>query len=259
MGIDELDIIYIVFSFIFGAIIGSFLNVLVYRLPNKMSIISPSSHCFSCNHPIKWYDNIPILSYIILGGKCRHCKSKYSPMYMIVELLTAVLFTLTYLKFRFNITTIFVFIIISCFIVIFLIDLKHLEIPDSQVVIILLVSIASFFVKNQAYMINYKDKLYSIIFVLLVVLICLVTEKLLKKEILGFGDIKLFLVVGLFTGIVHLLLGIFIASVIALVIELLINRNKHKLIPFGPYLTASFLIVIFFGSDIINWYISLIK
>lgn len=259
MGYNYMVIVYSIFAFIYGAVIGSFLNVLVFRLPNKMSIVKPSSHCFTCGEPIKWYDNIPILSYLILGGKCRNCKTHISPQYFLVELFTAIIYVLTYLKFRESILTILIMIVISCFIVIFLIDLKHLIIPDSMIIAILLMAIIGLFVKeNNLLMIPVKEKLMGLAVTILIWGIIYLAEKIFKKELMGLGDIKLFGVVGLLIGYKLLLLGIFIGSVIALITEVVFLRHKNKLVPFGPYLVIGFTITIFFGLEILNWYSSLI-
>jgi len=254
---DLIDLIYMIFSFIFGACIGSFLNVLIYRLPNKMSIVSPPSHCTSCNALIKWYDNIPIFSYLFLRGRCRNCKAHFSARYCLIEAFTAVMYVLTYLRFRQSIITIIMMIVISMLIVIFFIDLKHFIIPDSMIIVILLCGVASFFFKNDALNISTLDRFLSIGLVALIFSVIFLAEKLFKKELMGYGDIKLFFVMGLLLGIKLLFLAIFVSAVIALIVEVIFNKNKRKVIPFGPYLAVGFTLMIFFGSDIIRFYASL--
>jgi len=119
-----------IFSFIFGAVFGSFLNVCIYRLPREESITFPPSHCTNCNNPIKFYDNIPILSYLILGGKCRNCGMRISPTYPIIELISAVLTLLAVRQFGISIDTLFYIVLIYSLIVITFIDLEHLIIPN---------------------------------------------------------------------------------------------------------------------------------
>ncbi len=255
---ELMDIIYLIFSFIMGAVIGSFLNVLIYRLPNKMSIVSPGSHCFTCNAPIKWYDNIPILSYIILRGKCRNCKTPYSPQYFLIELFTAIMYCLIYLKFKQSMLSICFMLVISCLIVIFFIDLKHYIIPDSAVIGILIVAFFSLFIKNDSNLIikemNYLNRVIGLGVVIILFVILYLIGKLVKKELMGFGDIKLLGVMGLLLGFKLLLLSIFIASTLALIKEVLFLKAKNKIIPFGPYLSVGFTIIILIGPEILNWY-----
>lgn len=260
MGNDNMDIIdyvFLFFSFVFGAVIGSFLNVLIYRLPNHMSIIKPGSHCFTCGTPIKWYDNIPILSYCILRGKCRNCKSSFSFQYCFIEICTALLYVLTYIKFRQSWLTVVFQIIISCFIVIFFIDLRHYIIPDSMLIVILLMTIISIWISDNYFVVLWYDRLIGLGVVAIIFLIIFFAEKICKKELMGLGDIKLFGVMGLLLGYQLLLLGILISAIIALLAEVILLKSKHKIIPFGPYLTIGFTIVIFFGMEILNWYSTL--
>lgn len=256
---DLIDALYMIFLFIFGAVIGSFLNVLIYRLPNNMSIVKPGSHCFTCGAPIKWYDNIPIISYIILRGKCRNCKTHYSCQYFLIELFTGTMYVLTYLKYRDSLLTIAMCLVISCLIVIFFIDLRHFIIPDSMVIGILIVSVACFFIKDSTILASISDRLWSLAFVAGAIIILLLLGKLLKKELMGFGDFKLFGAVGLLIGFKLLLIGIFVAAVIAVIVEVIILRKKDKPIPFGPYLAIGFTTMIFFGNNILDWYSSLFR
>lgn len=251
---DIMDYVYLFFSFVFGAVIGSFLNVLIYRMPNHMSIVKPGSHCFSCGAPIKWYDNIPILSYCILRGKCRNCKSAYSFQYCFIEICTAILYVFTYMKFRQSWLTVVLQIVISCFIVIFYIDLKHYIIPDSMLIVILLMAILSIWIPENHFVIFWYDRLIGLAVVGIIFLILFLAEKICKKELMGFGDIKLFGVMGILLGYQLLLFGILISAIIALLTEVILLKSKHKMIPFGPYLTIGFTIVIFFGVEILNWY-----
>lgn len=256
---DIMNIVLTIFAFILGAVIGSFLNVLIYRLPENMSIVKPGSHCFSCGEPIKWYDNIPIFSYLILRGKCRHCKASFSAQYCLIELFTGILYALIYIKYGYNLMTLVMFTVVSCLIVVFFIDLKHFIIPDSMIITILIASIASFFLKSDVLAVSTLDKFLSIALVVLIFLAIFIGEKICKKELMGRGDIKLFFVIGLLLGIKILFLGIFFAACIALIAELIFRKSKRQVIPFGPYLSLSFTLMIFFGSDIINWYMQLFQ
>ena len=246
-----------VFIFILGAVIGSFSNVLIYRLPAEMSIVKPGSHCFNCNEPIKWYDNIPIISWLVLGGKCRHCKAKISPQYFIVELFTALMYLLTYLYFGLSVSTFLICLIISCLIVLSLIDYKEFIIPDSMVIGIALFAIPMFFLPEQLMASLWYEKLLGLGFILIVYLVILIFTQIRKKELMGLGDIKLLLAMSLVVSYKLMFLVLLFGSLLALLVEVIIKRKKHAVIPFGPYLSMAFLIVMFFGNKILEFYLSL--
>ncbi|MEG1528242.1 MAG: prepilin peptidase [Clostridia bacterium] len=253
-----MDVLIYILVGITGACFGSFANVLIYRLPNNMSIVSPDSHCVSCNHPISWYDNLPIISYIILRGRCRYCKAKFSPRYMIVELLTAILFCLALMWFGINYYTIIVCLALVTMLAIFFIDWEHQIIPDSLVIALLVCGIASMFFSN----VVWWERLVGFAGCgLILFLIGLLTSKIAKKDALGFGDVKLVAVCGLLVGYKAGLLAIFMASVFAGIYLLFIKIVKKQSIdkPFGfaPFLTLAFAICMFFGDIIVKWYFGL--
>ena len=259
-----LNIIYIVLVIILGLCFGSFLNVVIYRVPNHMNICYPPSHCPNCDYKLKWYDNIPVLSYIMLGGKCRNCKQPISPRYIIVEILTSVMFLLCYLRFHFSGYFFLSVIAIMCYICIAFIDFEHYIIPDSLNLILLLVGLASLFFNMSAreyITVNIYDKLIGLGVGVGIFLIVILIEKLIKKEIMGGGDLKLILVSGLFLGYQLLLLGIFLSALIACLVEIPLSFNKklrqNHVLPFGPYLVLGFTISLFVGLDILNLYLSL--
>ncbi len=127
--------------FIYGLLIGSFLNVCIYRIPREESIIFPSSHCPNCGTSLKWYDLVPVLSYIFQKGKCRYCGGEISQQYPIVELLNAIMYLFIYLQFGFTLEFLFYAIIFSILIIITVIDLQHMIIPDSLVIAIFIFTI----------------------------------------------------------------------------------------------------------------------
>lgn len=261
---DVLSIMIIVFIAIIGLCFGSFLNVVIYRLPNNMNIAYPPSHCTSCNNKLKWYDNIPVLSYIVLGGKCRYCKEKISIRYMLVEILTAVLVLVCYFKFKLSIMFALASIAIMIYICIAFIDAKHYIIPDSLNIILGIIGIVSlFFVNEQGNIsINWIDRLIGLGVGFLLLIIFVLLEKVLKKEVIGGGDLKLIISTGLFLGWQLMLLGIFIGSIVACLVELPLSKNEkirenHRL-PFGPYLVVGFIVSLLFGLNILNWYLSIL-
>lgn len=141
-----LNIAYAVFAFIFGSVIGSFLNVVILRTPLKQSIITEPSHCFSCGHRLAWYDMFPIFSWIFLRGKCRYCKASISPRYMIIEAVTAVSYCLAYLIFGFKWELAFSIVLFAVLVALSGIDIDHFEIPYWCSIVTAILGIASFFV-----------------------------------------------------------------------------------------------------------------
>ncbi len=241
----------IVLIFIFGLVIGSFLNVCIYRIPRGKSIVYPPSSCPVCGARIKWYDNIPVLSYILLEGRCRSCKSKISPVYPIVELLSAIYTVLVYLKFGLTVDFTFYLIFGYMLIVGSFIDLFHYIIPDG-------ISLGLAFIGLLFGL--YKHALvHSIVgfafgFVLLL-FVAILGKAIFKKEAMGGGDIKLLGALGTFVGIKGVLFTLFVASLfgsfVGIILMALGKVSMSQKIPFGPYLSLSAIIYIFVGVHII--------
>lgn len=244
-----------VFIGMIGLCIGSFLNVVIYRLPNKMSLNKPASHCPKCDKAIAWYDNIPLVSYLILGGKCRHCHSKISIQYPLVELLTALLFVGSYLKFGLTFDCLIACLVITLFIGLSGIDYKHMFIPDSIIIGLLVVAVFGFIV-NAPRVTNWSEKLLTFVLGIVITIFVILLSRLLRRDIIGYGDLKLFVATGLIIGYKLALIGIFFGAVCAMIIELLLKGKRKGVIPFGPYLAMGFMISFFLGNEIINWYIS---
>ena len=250
-----------ILSGIFGLCVGSFLNVVIYRLPNKMSLAKPNSHCPTCKYELRWYDNIPVLSYLMLGGKCRKCKTHISFRYTAVEIANMALWLLcTLLFWEKNIPIACIYMIVSSvFICVFFIDLKHQIIFDRFQVILLALGVASvFFDKDFVWLSHIIGGVagFAVFY-----LISWGFEKLFGKEGLGGGDVKLAGVVGLLLGWERLLLGLLIATVPAAVIMLILSKGKRgegRQFPFAPFLVIGFGISMFFGTKIIDWYLSLL-
>ena len=236
---------------LFGLCIGSFLNVVIFRLIKKESLYKESSHCMKCGNKIKWYDNIPVVSYIALRGKCRNCGEKISPQYPFVEVLNALLCAFIYVRFGYTIETIFYFVLVSVGICISIIDLRTLEIePHLQMVLLILGIITT------AY--DYHNILLHIIGALCLSLFFLLLYFLTGGNGLGFGDVKLIALLGLIVGWKDIYIGFVISALIACVIEL--TRKKitgESKFAFGPYLVLGAYIGLFVGEPIFNWYLEL--
>ncbi len=246
-------------AFILGGIWGSFCNVCIYRLPLEKNIIKGRSFCPSCKEQIKWFDNIPFLSFIFLKGACRNCKSKIHLQYFLVELISATSFLLIYYLYGISITTLLLIILIIFFIIIFFIDLKHYIIPNELTFPLMLIGFIKSFDPNlnQSLFPNYINSLiggffgYSIIW-----LIIFFYKTLRKKEGMGLGDAKLIAVVGFWFGWFSIPFVIFISSMVALIFSIpsLIKktRDMSTQIPFGPFIIIGCLIYVTFANQIKN-------
>lgn len=262
---EYIKLLACVLSAIFGLCVGSFLNVVIYRLPKSMSLAFPASHCTTCDYKLKWYDNIPVLSYIILGGRCRSCKQRISPRYMLVELLNALLWTLSVVIFwdssvEGKIYAVAAAIVSSVLICIFFIDLEHLLIFNRFTVIIAVCGLAAMFTDGFT---EWYDHLIGAlvgggVFLALYFGALLV----LKREGLGFGDVKLVAAAGFLLGWQKLILAILFASVVGSIVLIIVKRvrkdEKDKEYPFGPFISAGVLIAMLIGTPLIDWYLSLL-
>ena len=249
-----------IISFIFGAVVGSFLNVCILRIPAEKSIAYPPSHCPKCHSPIKWYDNIPMISYLILMGKCRNCKERISFRYPLIELLTALFSLAAALMFGPTLTYLIYFAFISSLIVITFIDLDHQIIPDIiSLPGIPLGFLASFIVPE----ITYKEALIGIVIGGgLLLLVAIAYEFITKKEGMGGGDVKLLAMIGAFLGWKGVLFTIFSGSLVGTIIGVTImvaqGKDSKYAIPFGPFLSMGALLYLFFGEPIIYWYLGML-
>ena len=240
-----MQIYYYFMFFLFGICFGSFYNVLGMRIPKGESIIKPKSHCESCNHELEWFELIPILSFLIQGGKCRNCKAKLSLFYPFIELATGILFFVSYYSFGFSYNLIIALSLVSLFMLVIVSDLSYLIIPDSFIIVpsIIILIMKIFDLGFIAGLTQFGFGLISFIFMYLIMLL---GNKLFKKESLGGADIKLMFLTGLVLDPMLSVMVIFLASIIALPISIfLLIKNKEHVIPFGPFIVLGLLIVFF--------------
>jgi Type II secretory pathway, prepilin signal peptidase PulO and related peptidases len=255
----------ITFYLLFFVAIGSFLNVLIYRLPKKMSIIKKSSHCPLCGYKIKWYENIPIFSYLFLRGRCHHCQEKINIRYVIVEVLGLLVAIVSLIRFDLSYTSIIVTLLLEIFIAIFFIDKDELIIPDSLNIAVAVLGLLSIIMAditslNHEYTIDDSDKFLSLLVNIIIIGIFYIIQKIIRKPVIGGGDLKLFLGIGLFMGWQLEILGLGIACIIGAGVELIFSKKlNRKIVPFGPYLVIGFTISLFFGPDLILWYLHLFQ
>jgi leader peptidase (prepilin peptidase)/N-methyltransferase len=245
-----------VIFFIFGLLIGSFINVCICRLPKKESVVSPRSYCPSCQHPVRSYDNIPVLSFLFLRGRCRDCHASISWQYPAVELIHAIGYFFIFNQFGLSIETLIYALFFSALMTITVIDLYHQIIPDSislpGIVIGLLAASTVLPTGPKAAVIGLLlgGGLFYAIAILSVVL--------LKKEGMGGGDIKLVAMIGALLGWQKVLLVVFLASIMGSIVGIVLIatrlRGRQDPIPFGPFLAVGAMIAVFVGNDIIDWY-----
>jgi leader peptidase (prepilin peptidase) / N-methyltransferase len=247
----------VVVSIMFGAIVGSFLNVCIIRLPKEESIIIPGSHCPQCNHPIKFYDNFPLISYLLLGGKCRYCKRSISAQYPLVEGTTAISSLLLFLKWGLSLSYFFYFSFVAALIIITVIDLYHQIIPD-------VISIPGIGVGLLgALIIPHITFFNSLLGILLgggsLFVVATLYQWFFKREGMGGGDVKLLAMIGAFLGwdavILTILLSSLIGSITGIIIMVLKGKDFKYAIPFGPFLSLGAVIALFYKNEIISWYL----
>ena len=250
---------YKIAVFISGSIVGSFLNVCIYRLPKGRSVIFPGSHCPNCTAPIHWYDNIPILSYIFLGGKARCCKAKISLRYFIVEALTASAFLILFSTFGLTPKFFAYVIMVSGLIIATFVDFEIQEIPDEVSIgglaVGLILAIAFPSILNETTRLN--SFLNSFLGALagggMIYVMGMLGEFAFKKEAMGGGDVKLLAMIGAFIGWKFVVLTFFLAPVFGSVVGVILKiRYGKDIIPYGPYLSLAAVCSIFFGERILH-------
>ena len=247
---------------LFGACIGSFLNVCIYRIPENKSIVFPGSFCPNCNKSIPFYCNVPILSYIFLRGRCKFCKQPISIRYPLIEVLTGLFAISLFHKFGLTPAMIYWFVFISILITISFIDIDHQIIPDIISLPGILIFASSFYFLPEM---TIKDtllgvlagggSLYAIAFFYYL---------LRKQEGMGGGDIKLLAMIGAATGIKGVAFTIFAGSLFGTLFGILIMLytkmadTKNLRIPFGPFLSVGAILYIFYGKQLIQWYLIMV-
>lgn len=248
-----------VLAFVLGAVVGSFLNVCIYRLPAGESVVSPPSHCPRCDNRIRWYDNIPLISYVILRGKCRGCGAPISLRYPLVELLNGLITLGLMLNFGPGPGFLVLFVFCSALVTITFIDIDHQIIPDE----ISLPGIVIGFLCSLV--LPYPGWLSSLLGILLgggsLLLVAYGYHFLTGKDGMGGGDIKLLAMMGAFLGWKAVPFIIFssslVGSVVGISLMYLYRKDSKLAIPFGPYLAAGALLYIFYGEQLIHWYLNL--
>lgn len=270
------------FVFLFGACIGSFLNVCIYRIPREESVVAPRSHCPQCNRMIAWYDNIPLVSYVALAARCRHCKTRISPRYVLVEFLVASLFLLAWMKFGFEpesrwlgmaavtdwklvpVYWVAIFgLVLGTFV-----DLEHMIIPDRVSLGGIVIGVAlSAVVPALHDAASIRDSLLASALGAAVGwgslwAVAILGQMIFRKEAMGFGDVKLLGAIGAFIGwrgVLFTIIGSsFVGSMVGILLVCTGRKAMQSRIPYGPYLALAALVWVFWGSTLWSEYVKLI-
>ena len=244
--------------FIFGTVIGSFFNVCISRIPNKKSVIFPDSSCPTCKTKIKPYHNIPIISYILLRGKCAYCGAKINIHYLLVELLTPILLMLLFASQNAEISIVFFkyAIFISFGLIILFIDLYHYIIPDKLSLSLIVIGLIFSFLPNTD--IGWMSAgIGALSGFLLFLFTAFLFQKITGKDNLGGGDIKLIAAIGAFLGVEGTLFTVLFSSLIAIVVLLILKHDRKKQFPFGPFLIIGAYAYILAGDTLIELYLRL--
>ena len=254
-----MEVYLLICFFIIGTVMGSFYHVVATRLSMEESIIKPGSHCPRCNHFLKWYENIPVISYLILKGKCSECGSKIPLSYLVVEIVTGALFAVCYHVFGISIELLIGIIFISSLVIVIISDIEYMIILDEVLIVSTLVVAVIYVIflglEQAAYHIYSGVGAFVIMYS-----IKLLGDKLFKKESLGGGDIKLMFLFGMVLGLPMSVCTIFLATFIAFPVALIILfSNKENVIPFGPFLSMAAMIIYISGVEIMDILNFLIK
>ncbi len=257
----KVNTIYYAVIFIYGIVIGSFLNVCIYRIPEGFSIVTERSRCRSCNSQIKWYDLIPILSYILLLGRCRKCKSKISIQYPIIEALNGLLYVLVFYICGFNsfweiLISSGYCLVVSALLVLSVIDLRTNTIPIGINIFIAVMGLFVVLVKFFTYGRGMNILIDHAVGLLSVSLFLYIIYLITNGNGIGGGDIKLMGAAGLMLGGSKIILAFLIACVLAAIIHPIRMKisKLSKVLAFGPYLSAGIVISMLFGRQLIDWY-----
>lgn len=238
--------------FLIGISIGSFLNVCIYRIPKKEDIVFERSHCMSCGNVLKWYELIPLFSFLVQGGKCRNCKTKLSVQYPLIELLNGLIYVWIFMAKGFQPESILFCICASVLIVISVIDWRTYEIPFGCNIVIGILGIVRV-ILDLAHWYDYVIGFFAVSGLFLII------YWITKGRGIGGGDIKLMAAAGLLLGWQNILLALMIGSIAGSVIHLTLMKvqGKDRVLAFGPYLAFGIFISMLYGNNLITWYLGM--
>lgn len=250
-----MDWLYAILSAAFGLVVGSFLNVVIYRLPVKGKFFEKSrSYCPKCGAELKWYHNIPVFSYVFLRGRCAFCKEKISPRYPLVELLNAGLWVANYFVFGLSWNLLIWDVAVSALVAMAFVDIDTKEILYTFMIVIALCGAASFFVPQEVPVVWWERLLGMAVVSVPMLILALITGGM------GGGDVKLYAAIGLLLGwkltLVSVLIAIVLGGIGAVLLIALKKAKKGSEMPFGPYIALGVILAGYFGNDLLAWYLS---
>ena len=239
--------------FLYGIIIGSFLNVCIYRIPLGESISKQRSHCMSCGYQLRWYDLVPLFSWLMLGGKCRKCKASISPQYPIIEAINGVLYLLIFLVNGMSLESILYCLMASALLALSVIDFRTYEIPFGFNVFITVLGV----IRVATDLENWSEYIIGFFAVSAVLELLLVVS---KGRAIGGGDVKLMAACGILIGWRLILIAFFVGCILGSVIHIIRMKlsNAEHVLAMGPYLSAGVLIAVLWGNTFLNWYMGLL-
>jgi leader peptidase (prepilin peptidase)/N-methyltransferase len=246
----ELIPIYIVI-FLFGIVIGSFLNVCIFRMPKHQTVVTERSHCMTCGYQLSWYDMVPVFSWLFLRGKCRKCKEPISPQYPIVEAVNGLLYVMIFAVKDFTLESILYCLLASALLVLSVIDWRTYEIPIEINILILVLGIIRVVTDPKNRMLYLLGFLSVSVFLWLILVIS-------KGRAIGGGDVKLMAVAGLLLGWKLIILAFMLGGILGSIIHLLRMKisGADRVLAMGPYLAAGIMIAALWGDALINWYLT---
>ena len=247
-----LILIYLVI-FLYGIVIGSFLNVCIYRIPNKENIVTTRSHCMSCGHQLKWYELLPLISFVVQKGKCRECGTKLSVQYPLIEGLNGVLYVITFYINGLTIDSLLYCLLISALLALSVIDERTHEIPIGFNIFILCLGIIMT-------VLHYDDWLNHVIGFFAVSVFIEIIIIVTRGRGMGGGDMKLMATAGLMLGWKEIILAFILGCILGAIIHVLRMKVKgaERVLAFGPYLSLGILVSVWFGAPLISWYLGLL-
>ena len=243
--------LYII-TFLFGIVIGSFLNVCIYRLPLKENIATTGSHCMSCGHGLRWYDLVPLFSWLQLRGRCRYCKARISVQYPLIEAMNGIGYVLIFVVNGICVDSILMCLFFSCLVTLSVIDWRTYEIPVGINITILVLGVFRC-------ALDYHNIVSHLIGLVCVSVFLLLLNLVTGGRAMGGGDVKLMAAAGLFLGWKQITLGFLLGCIVGSIIHLCLMKfaGKGRKLAFGPYLSIGMVIAMLAGDTMITWYLSL--
>lgn len=254
MALEHFNLYIIVF--LYGIVIGSFLNVCIYRMPKEESVVAVGSHCMNCNHKLRWVDLFPLFSWLFLRGKCRYCGAKISVQYPLVETANGFLYVLIFALCGWNLDSVLWCLLTSVLLVIAVLDFRTMKFPSILDGIIFLIGLIHLVFHGEQWLYYVAGFLFMGLFLLLCAVLF---KKITGKSGLGYGDIELMACAGLCIGWGHALLALILASLLGCAVQGLVMAvtKKGGRFPLVPYLAVGIYVVVLWGDSILNWYVKM--